>query len=541
MQYKKQGSLSKQAGLRIFIDIIMINFAFLAGLILRHLVDPGILGIEPTSQHTLQAYLSVYYKGFWILTVIAIAVFYFSGFYTFGKAYKSKYKILVVLEAVSFSYLIFGAFEFFSGSYLEMSRIAFFFSWGITLIMITGSRIWSDFWKTMAKEEWQYLAKEPQNRPVKKVLVIGGAGYIGSALLPKLLGKGYKVRLVDLLLFGEEPINNVKNHPNLEIMKADFRQIDIIVEAMRDIDAVIHLGAIVGDPACALDEDLTVEINLMATRMIAEVAKGNGVERFIFASTCSVYGASNQILDENSKLNPVSLYARSKIASERVLMQMIDDRFAPVILRYSTIYGLSGRTRFDLVVNLLTAKAVTEGEITVFGGNQWRPFLHVDDAALAIFTVLRAPLSKVKGQTFNVGSDEQNYQIQDIGELIHKIIPHSKVIHMGADSDARNYKVSFQRIRKEIGFLPKWSVEKGIRQVCEAFNNGKIHDYKDSHFSNVKFLSEEGSYILNKREKEWWQSLLTDTTPVQRGEKPAVQNGKRTHFLQQKDSLNRIP
>jgi len=527
MKVKKQGHLTKQAAWRIFIDIILINSAFIMGLIIRYLFDAENLGLAGVAQYSLESYLVIYLKGFWILTAISIAVFYLSGFYTFGRAYKSKFKVLIILEAVSFSYLLFGAFEYFSGEYLEMSRIAFFLSWGITLVMVMGSRIWSDFWKVMAKEEWQYLAKEPQNRPVKNVLVIGGAGYIGSALLPKLLEKGYKVRLVDLLLFGEEPIKDVKNHPNLEIMKADFRQIDIIVEAMRDIDAVIHLGAIVGDPACALDENLTVEINLMATRMIAEVAKGHGVERFIFASTCSVYGASNQILDESSKLNPVSLYARSKIASERVLMQMIDEHFAPVILRYSTIYGLSGRTRFDLVVNLLTAKAITEGEITVFGGNQWRPFLHVDDAALAIFTVLKAPLAKVKGQTFNVGSDEQNYQILDIGELIHKIIPRSKVISMGNDSDARNYKVSFQKIRKEISFLPKWSVEKGIHQVYDSFNDGKVHDYKDARYSNVKFLSEEGSYILNHREKEWWQSMLTDTGPVQSGEQTKTQNGKQ--------------
>lgn len=517
MKLKKPGKLTRQGALRVFIDIILVNVAFVSGLLLRYLMNPNALGIEGASQLTLQTGVEVYLRGFWILTLISIGIFYFSGFYTYGRAYKSKFKIFVILEAVTLSYLIFGAFEFFSGEYLEMPRIAFFFAWAITLAMITGTRLWSDFWKSMAKQEWQYLAKEPQNRPVKNVLVIGGAGYIGSALLPKLLDKGYRVRLVDLLLFGEAPIADVKDHPHLEIMKADFRQIDSIVEAMRDIDAVIHLGAIVGDPACALDEDLTVEINLMATRMIAEVAKGHGVERFIFASTCSVYGASDKILDENSELNPVSLYARSKIASERVLMKMIDDRFAPVILRYSTIYGLSGRTRFDLVVNLLTAKAITEGEITVFGGNQWRPFLHVDDAALAIYNVLRAPLEKVKGQTFNVGSDEQNYQISDIGELIHKIIPRSKVINMGNDSDARNYKVSFQKIRKEIEFLPKWSVEKGIRQVYDAFKDGKVRDYKATQYSNVKFLSEEGSYILNKREREWWQSLLSDTTPVKSG------------------------
>jgi nucleoside-diphosphate-sugar epimerase len=366
----------------------------------------------------------------------------------------------------------------------------------------------------LAKEELDYLAREPQHKPINNVLVLGGAGYIGSALIPKLLDKGYKVRLVDLLLFGSGPIKEVQDHPNLEVMQGDFRQIDIIVEAMRGIDAVIHLGAIVGDPACALDEDLTIEINLMATKMIAEVAKGNGVERFIFASTCSVYGASDDVLDESSKLNPVSLYARSKIASERVLMQMANERFAPVILRFSTIYGLSGRTRFDLVVNLLTAKAIVEGGITVFGGNQWRPFVHVDDAALAVFKVLRANLSDVNSEIFNVGSDEQNYTITDIGELIQKIVPNSKVINMGEDTDVRNYKVSFQKIRKNIEYLPSWNVEKGIKQVFEAFKNGEVKDYHDARYSNVKFLSEEGGYLFNTKEREWMQSLLEDTTPI---------------------------
>ena len=157
---------------------------------------------------------------------------------------------------------------------------------------------------------------------VRRVLVIGGGGYIGSALLPKLLDAGYHVRLLDLLLYSTEPIQDVLSHPDLEVIQADFRQVDRVVEAMQDVDAVIHLGAIVGDPACALDEELTIEVNLMATRMIAEVAKGSGINRFIFASTCSVYGASDELLDEYSALNPVSLYARSKIASEQVLKNL---------------------------------------------------------------------------------------------------------------------------------------------------------------------------------------------------------------------------
>ena len=289
-------------------------------------------------------------------------------------------------------------------------------------------------------------------------MVIGGAGYVGSGLLAFLLEKGYKVRLLDRLMFGDEPIAEFKNNPNLEVVDSDFRQIDKVVEAMRDVHAVIHLGALVGDPACAFDEQLTIDINLAATRMIAEIAKGRGVERFIFASTCSVYGASDEVLNEGSSLNPVSLYAKSKIACERVLMQMASPRFAPVILRFSTIYGLSGRTRFDLVVNLLTAKAIVDKKITVFGGKQWRPFVHVNDVALAVFKTLEAPLEEVNGETFNVGSDEQNYTIDDIGELIKKLIPNAELVNMGDDTDSRNYKVSFRKIRKKLGFIPQWTV-----------------------------------------------------------------------------------
>ena len=260
---------------------------------------------------------------------------------------------------------------------------------------LEGARVWSRLWAFVVRSEAK-PAVLPGDRKIESVLVIGGAGYIGSALLRRLLDRGYRVRLLDLFVYGEEPIQDLMEHPRLEVLHADFRHIDRVAEAMRDMDAVIHLGAIVGDPACALDEDLTIDVNLMATRMIAEIAKGYGVNRFIFASTCSVYGASDELLDEYSTLNPLSLYARSKIASERVLMGMADDRFNPVILRFGTIYGFSGRTRFDLVVNLLTAKAIVEGQITVMGGDQWRPFVHVEDAALAVFKVLEAPLDSVE-------------------------------------------------------------------------------------------------------------------------------------------------
>jgi nucleoside-diphosphate-sugar epimerase len=214
-------------------------------------------------------------------------------------------------------------------------------------------------------------------------------------------------------------------------------------------------------------------------------------------------------------LNPVSLYARSKIASERVLMKMADERFVPVLLRFGTIYGLSGRTRFDLVVNLLTAKAITEGQITVFGGDQWRPFVHVDDAALAVLKALEAPLPIVRNRIFNVGSNSQNYTIQEIGAMIHRLVQPSELINMGSDTDRRNYKVNFSEIRNTLGFEPNWTVEQGIQQVIAAFKSGKIKDYRDAKYSNVKFLGVDASASLTLNRHDWVHELLNETSSIE--------------------------
>jgi nucleoside-diphosphate-sugar epimerase len=364
--------------------------------------------------------------------------------------------------------------------------------------------------RIVQKEAYEWFKRRDEGRKVRRVLVIGGAGYIGSALLPRLLKKGYQVRVLDLLVYGTEAIGHLMDHPRLEVVRADFRQVDKVVDAMNDVDAVIHLGAIVGDPACALDENLTIEVNLMATRMIAEVAKGTGISRFIFASTCSVYGASEQILSESSGLNPISMYARSKIASERVLLKMADAVFAPTVLRFGTIYGLSGRTRFDLVVNLLTAKAVVDGQITVKGGDQWRPFVHVQDAASAVVHALEAPLSVVRCQIFNVGSDEQNHTIQEIGEIIARQVPSAHIINSGPDTDRRNYRVAFAKIRTMLNFVPEWTVATGVGQVIDAIRRGDVKDYRDAKHSNVKFLTEEVTPRLIPQEG-WAYALINES------------------------------
>ena len=314
--------------------------------------------------------------------------------------------------------------------------------------------------------------------------------------------------MLDLFLYGTDPIADVLGHPALEVIRADFRQVDSLVKAMRGIDCVVHLGGIVGDLACAIDEELTIDVNLAATRLIAEVARGSGVKRFIFASTCSVYGASEQILDENSELNPLSLYARSKIASEVILKDMADELFAPVIIRFGTIYGFSGRTRFDLVVNLLTAKAVIDGEITVFGGNQWRPFVHVDDAARAIWMLLRLP-NRARAEIFNVGSTSQNYTIRQIGEIIKRQVPEARLVCTADSEDGRNYRVSFARIERMVGFKVRWSIEDGVRQVADAIKAGHVRDYREARYSNVKFMSEVRNGELAPPQHQWAHDLLS--------------------------------
>ncbi|HEU0178516.1 MAG TPA: NAD-dependent epimerase/dehydratase family protein [Blastocatellia bacterium] len=503
-------SINRSKVLRGLADAMLINVAVLTSIVIR-LVKFVMTG-DDANKADYKIFLwdnIIGYRSSAIrLTLVCLIVFSLSGFYSYGRTYRGRYKALVVTHAVSLAYLLYGLLSYFiSGTGLQPGT--YLYAWFVSIVLLVGSRLWTSLWSNIVRAEAPSF-KQTDECKARKVLLVGGAGYIGSALLPMLLEKGYHVRLLDLFLYGAEPIRDFLHHPRLEIMRADFRQVDKVVEGTKDMDAVIHLGAIVGDPACALNEDLTIEVNLMATRMIAEVAKGSGVSRFIFASTCSVYGACDEVLDEHSVLNPVSLYARSKIASERVLLSLSDSNFAPTVLRFGTIYGLSGRTRFDLVINLLTAKALVEGQITIRGGDQWRPFVHVHDAALAVFKTLEAPFSLVKNQTFNVGSNEQNYTIYQIGKIINQFVPAAQIIDQGPDTDRRNYRVNFNKIRDILGFAPAWVVEKGVAQVIEAIESGKIMDYRDPRYSNVKFLGNERVSSL-ALQNGWAEELIRES------------------------------
>ncbi|MHB8647466.1 MAG: NAD-dependent epimerase/dehydratase family protein [Thermomicrobiales bacterium] len=322
------------------------------------------------------------------------------------------------------------------------------------------------------------------------VLVTGAAGYIGSILVRRLLDLGYRIRVLDRLMYGDDAIRDLLSHPHLELVVADFRDRMVVARAVQGVSAIVHLGAIVGDPACAIDEDFTIGTNFEATRIIANAAKQAGVHRMIFGSTCSVYGASDAMLDETSPLNPVSLYANTKIAAERALLNMQDADFAPVIMRFATAYGHSYRPRYDLAVNVMTAKAVKEGQITIHGGDQWRPFVHVDDIARALVLALEAPIEMVAGETFNVGSDEQNHQLKEVGEIIQRLVPHAAVLTNDLVTDKRNYYVHFTKIRETLGFTPTHTLEASIVEMKDALDTGEVLDYRDRRYNNHQFLSQ---------------------------------------------------
>lgn len=363
------------------------------------------------------------------------------------------------------------------------------------------------------------IAIKDADRDVREdnVLVIGGGGYIGSALVEKLLDQGLRVSVLDAMHYGDEPLSRVWDHPKFTLIREDFRHIEALTRAVNGTDSVIHLGGLVGDPACAVNAELTVDINVTATKVIAEIAKARGVRRFIFASSCSVYGASDEIVDEESSFNPQSLYAQSKVASEAVLRGLNDSDFSVTCLRFATIYGISGRTRFDLVVNLLCAKAVRDGVITVFGADQWRPFVHVDDVARAVAMTLAAPAHQVAGECFNVGSDEQNYTLGEIAELIQRQVPDARITSDDTFVDKRNYRVSFDKIHSQIGFKPDWTVERGIAQVISLVRSNRVGDYSMPEYSNALYLKECGVQKFADFSIHGWENEMMNLHKFARG------------------------
>ena len=329
------------------------------------------------------------------------------------------------------------------------------------------------------------IAKRSQLlRPgAQNIAIIGGAGYIGNILVRRSLEAGRKVTILDRLDFGDQAIRPHLDDPNCTLIEGDFRDARLVARALKGADAVVHLGAIVGDRACALDEKETIDVNFKAVDMISKIASGLEIPRFVFASTCSVYGASPEIVDEHSRLNPVSLYATTKIDAENLLLSRREPGFHPVILRLGTAFGWSRRPRFDLVVNLLAAKAHFENKAVIYNGQQWRPFVHVEDIARAFDVALVAPLRAVSGEVFNVGDDAMNHRLDEVGDTLKRLRQEAEVVRESTP-DVRDYRVSFEKIRTRLGFRSRVTLLDGMREIAAALEQGEVEDYLDAAYHN---------------------------------------------------------
>jgi len=250
----------------------------------------------------------------------------------------------------------------------------------------------------------------------------------------------------------------------------------------------VHLAGLVGDPACAVDESFTRHANVFATHLIKKAVPLLGVRRLVFASSCSVYGINSAEVNETSEVNPVSLYARTKVEGERELLLGSEGDCCVTVLRFATVFGHSRRPRFDLVANLFTAQAVNDGRITLMGPSQWRPFVHVRDLARAIVAVLDADPERMRGQVFNVGDRRLNMTIGQLARLVQESVSHTRRVEVVElpSKDLRNYAVSFEKIRRAIGFEAETLMESGIEEIVAEFNKGTYGHYRDAVYSNLE-------------------------------------------------------
>jgi len=333
---------------------------------------------------------------------------------------------------------------------------------------------------------------------IGKVLVTGGAGYIGTFVVEQLLQKGYYVVVLDSLIYGGQGLDGLLGHKNLKLIKGDITDPIKVEEAINGVDGVIALAAIVGDPACQINEAVTRKVNYESVKLLVDLSIKNSLKRFVFASSCSVYGSNEHVkfLTEDSELNPVSLYAITRVESENYILSK-NNLLTSVILRLSTVYGLSRRMRFDLAVNVMTAKAIQEGGIEVYGGNQWRPFVHVQDVARAFVVAYEASADKISGEIFNVGDTDSNYQIDEVARLIQEELPQTRIKSNATLTDLRNYNVIFDKLHKRLNYKTQFSLRDGVREISEFILhfNPEISDSKYSNLSTWKAIDQIEKFI----------------------------------------------
>jgi nucleoside-diphosphate-sugar epimerase len=327
---------------------------------------------------------------------------------------------------------------------------------------------------------------------MKTVLVTGGAGYVGAVLVPKLLRAGYRVRVLDLYLYGEHVFDGIGTHENLEQIKGDIRDHSTLRRALQGCDSVIHLACISNDPSFELNPDLGKSINYDAFFGLVDIAKESGVSRFIYASSSSVYGVKEeQNVTEELSLQPLTDYSKYKALCEDVLLKKRERGFTTLILRPATVCGFSPRMRLDLTVNILTNHAVHNRVIKVFGGAQRRPNIHIEDMTDLYIQSLAWPAEKIDGQIYNAGYE--NHRVSEIAGIVQNVIGKDVRIETTSTDDNRSYHISSERIRRDLGFAANHTIEDAVRDIASAFSGGKLpNSMSDIRYYNIKTMQSVG-------------------------------------------------
>ncbi len=334
------------------------------------------------------------------------------------------------------------------------------------------------------------LEKNINKKSLPKILIVGGAGFIGTVLATKLLEKNYHVTILDKLIYDNEVIRkNFKNKKNLKFILGDVCDLNTQIKVIKEIDIVVYLAEIVGDPACSAKPEDALKTNYLSVLSFANLCSYLAIEKFIYTSSCSVYGLdkNNNLLNEKSNLNPVSHYARIKIMSEKALLTSANNYFKPTIVRLGTVFGPSKRMRFDLVVNTMSKFAYFKKKIDVYGGNQLRPNIHVEDVADGIISIIKAKKKNVENEIFNLSNDKLNLKIIQIAKKIKKVFKNANLNIIKTSLDHRNYKVTSNKIKNKTGFVAKKSIENALKEMKNMFKFKKITNPNNKKYNN--FLS----------------------------------------------------
>ncbi len=306
-------------------------------------------------------------------------------------------------------------------------------------------------------------------RELNSILVTGGAGYIGSVLTQKLVELGYNIRVIDSLIFGKDGISELISQNSIELIDEDIRDENFLKRVVKDVDCVIHLAAIVGDPLCKKIPVAAKQINEDATKQLVNISKKQGVKRFIFASTCSNYGSASTTVDENSPIQSLSLYSKTKVNSENAILNSKDSSFEPCILRFGTAHGLSPRMRFDLLLQEFLRDAILDKKIRIYGPNFWRPLAHVEDISNACITAIKSSKDLISGEVYNVGNNSENYTKKMLAEVIQEFVPSTMIEITEAKTDLRTYRVSFDKIKNNLNFTSEFSNMSKLTERVRAF------------------------------------------------------------------------